>query len=114
MRAQPKPPHPVALVAVLVMGFSPMALWFVLNYLRPDLVQAMLDHQFGYVVSLAEFALVGAGTGLALYGLTAKGDRPGVQAALIVVAGLFFTLPAHLLVLFGPIVFAFMFGKLDG
>lgn len=111
MNAPPKP-HPAWVVAVALMA-APIPLWFVLNYLRPDLVAAMLDHPSGSLVSIAELALTGLGLLVGLLAIFALGEKRGVRIALVVGAWILCTLPALFLVVFGPIVFAFMFGNVD-
>ncbi len=97
-----------SIVSAVVTGCSPLVLWTVLNFLRPDLVGAMLDHEFGYVVTRAEVVLVIGGTLVfVLAGLQKKGARVGIWIGGVLLC----TLPALFLVLFGPIIFTFMYGQ---
>lgn len=92
-------------------GFGlPALLAFVLNLMRPDLMQPMLDHVFGYAL-VAAIALLST-LGTALYGLGFGGNfkTRTARVILIVCTALFVTLPTIFAMLFGPIVFAFMFG----
>ena len=43
-------PGPVVDSSAGVVGSMPLILGMVLNYMRPDLMQPMLDHIFGYVL----------------------------------------------------------------
>ncbi len=98
-------------MAALVLGLLPVALWLVLNFMRPDLLAPMLDHVFGYVATTVELLLVSGS--LVAYLAAALQERAGARVGLQLVGVLLFTLPAVFLVLFGPIVFAFMYGGID-
>jgi hypothetical protein len=104
-----------ASVAGLAIGqaLMPISVFFFLNYLRPDLMQPMLDHVFGYllVALIGGLAFGGGGAFLAATAFTLS--TRGV-VALSIARALLCTLPAILLVVFGPIVFAFMFGNIEG
>lgn len=97
------------IATAIALGVLPLALWVVLNFMRPDLIAPMLDHVFGYVITAVELLLVSLGVLVFLVaGLqTGSGTRIGLQIA----GFLLCTLPALFLVLFGPIVFAFMYGN---
>ena len=114
MSAQPKPPNLVLLLgagAIQTMAF-PLAL--VLNFMRPDLMKPMLDHVYGYLLVLVIAVLTGVGTAVTLFVISAKQEKVGLQLGLSVGAFFLCTLPSVFLVLFGPIVFAFMFGNVGG
>ena len=99
------------IVGSLSLGLGlPVLLALVLNYMRPDLIAPMLDHEFGYRLVLVEKFLCLGATALYLVATLAK-FKTRTPKVLVVIAGvLFFTLPALLGILFGPIVFAFMYG----
>jgi hypothetical protein len=86
----------------------PVALAFALNLMRPDLIRPVLEHPSGHLLFGTVGVLCLAATGLYLSaGLVQFQKRtPRVLTAL---AGAFLcTLPALLLILLGPIAFAFM------
>ena len=97
------------IATAIALGVLHLALWVVLNFMRPDLIAPMLDHVFGYVITAVELLLVSLGVLVFLVaGLqTGSGTRIGLQIA----GFLLCTLRALFLVLFGPIVFAFMYGN---
>lgn len=96
-------------VTAIALGVLPVGLWTMLNFMRPDLMAPMLDHVFGYVITGVELLLVSLGVlGFLVAGLqTGAGTRIGLQIG----GFLLCTVPALFLVLFGPIVFAFMYGN---
>jgi hypothetical protein len=96
----------------LVLGCAPLGLWVVLNFMRPDLIAPMLNHVFGYLITLVELLLVLGG--IALYLAAALQRGSGAKIGLGIAGLLLCTLPALFLILFGPIVFAFTYGNLDG
>jgi FtsH-binding integral membrane protein len=101
--------RPVLGALALGMGL-PVALALVLNSMRPDLIAPMLDHEFGYRLVLVERLLCVGATALYLVAALVR-FKSHTPKVLVVVAGvLFFTLPALLGILFGPIVFAFTHG----
>jgi hypothetical protein len=97
-------------IAPTVVTVLPPGLFVVLTFLRPDLIRPMLDHLFGYVlvsVTTVLSLLGGVLVGLWSLGtLESKGLR--LTSGLLGVVGC--TLPALFLILFGPIVFTFLFG----
>ncbi|MDP1826166.1 MAG: hypothetical protein Q8L48_23065 [Archangium sp.] len=99
------------IATAIALGVLPLALWTVLNFMRPDLMAPMLSHVFGYVLSGVELLLTSLGVLVFLVaGLqTGAGTRIGLQIG----GFLLCTLPALFLVLFGPIVFAFMYGNVS-
>lgn len=104
-------PSPAALIAVMQAGLPfAVALW--VNYQRPDLMQPMLDYVFGYAVLGLIVLLVGGGAAATLF-VSSRTDSPVALLGSCAASLLFCTFPSILLVLFGPIVFAFIFGKVD-
>ena len=103
-----------SVVAAIVFGTLPVWLWFVLNFMRPDLLAPMLDHVFGYIITVAEALLTLLALLAYLVVVAAKRQSRGRRIGLSIAAALLCTVPALLLVLFGPIVFAFMHGNQDG
>jgi hypothetical protein len=97
------------LATAIALGVLPLALWVVLNFMRPDLIAPMLDHVFGYVITAVELLLVSLGVLVFLVAGLQTGS--GTRIALQIAGFLLCTLPALFLVLFGPIVFAFMYGN---
>ncbi len=102
-----------AAIGAAVLGGLPIGLFLVLNYLRPDLMAPMLDHVFGRAFVAAVLLLTTGGTGCYLLAALAR-FQSRTPRVLVGLAGLACTLPALALVLFGPIVFAFMFGNAGG
>ena len=105
-----------ALRLAVFLGGAPLALAFVLNYLRPDLMQAMLDHVFGYHLVTMTSLLCEGGPAI-LLGSVAVTPAPRKVLVTRIAASFAFTfcfLPAIAAVLFGPVVFAFMFGNVAG
>lgn len=96
------------LVVAVILGSLPFALALALSYLRPDLIAPMLQTTYGYVmISVVTLLVMLSTAAYVLVGTSeSRGARIGVTIAIFVLG----TLPALLLVLFGPIVFAFMFG----
>lgn len=113
MTTEQRPPPPSARVIItrVIWGLSPFSLAVVLNYLRPDLVAPMLDHVFGQVLVPSVVLFVGVSTLVYLFAAFRGGK---LRIGLTVAASLLCTLPALFAVLFGPIVFAFMFGNVPG
>lgn len=111
------PPAPasqgLAIAGALVLGGLPILLFVVLNFMRPDLMRPMLDHVFGYVWVAAVTSFTVGSTGLYLVGALVRFQRR-TPRVILALGGLACTLPALLLVLFGPIVFAFMYGNVGG
>jgi len=107
-QASVRPPKPVSLALSSVVGLSPVLLATVLQFMRPDLVGPMMQHQFGSVAFglLVLLSLVGAGLLTAINLAHSKALRWTVR----VLALLLCWLPATFLALFAPIVFAFMYG----
>ncbi len=98
-------------VGAIALGIGvPAVLALVLNYMRPDLIAPMLGHEFGYRLVLIEKFLCLAATTLYLAATLMQFKTRTPRVLLALAGGLFFTLPALLGVLFGPIVFAFMYG----
>jgi len=96
-------------VGAFVLGTLPVSLFFVLNFLRPDLMGPMLDHPAGrtYVPAVAS----SAGLSLLFYLLAVAGPfRARWPRVLLYVAGGVVTSLAFLVALFGPIVFALLYG----
>jgi hypothetical protein len=89
----------------------PIVLALVLNLMRPDLVAPMLDHQFGYLLVLAESVLCVGATGLYLVATLVRFQTRTPRVLISIAAALFCTLPALAGILFGPIVFALMYGR---
>jgi len=96
---------------------GPTALALVLAFMRRDLLEPMLDHWFGYLVVGASSLLVGT-QAIVLFLFFSLFNRRAAQSdtsptgpsvALSVASGLLCTLPVVFLVLFGPIVFRFVF-----
>lgn len=106
------PPSARWIVAAIVAGCLPVELWLVLNLLRPDILAPMLDHPFGFVVTLAEVVLTFLGLATYVFLVTVRPGSPELRVAVAIGAGLFFTLPALFLELFAPIYFAFIYGNL--
>ena len=86
------------LIGAIALGVLPIPLWFVLNYRRPDLLQPMLDHVFGYAITMAEFAFVIGGVAVQLVGALQKGG--GTRIGIAIAGFLLCTLPALLMVIF--------------
>lgn len=88
----------------------PIVLGVALNFLRPDLIAATLAHTFGYVWVTFNLALTLVGTALqlaaALIGFKTRVRRGLFGFAMFCLT----TLPLLFSLLFGPIVFAFMYG----
>ncbi len=88
----------------------PPGLFVVLTFMRPDLMRPMLDHVFGYTLvgTVSVLTLLG-GT---LVGVSSLGtlESKGLRLAAGLVGFVACTLPALFLVLFGPIVFTFLYG----
>ena len=80
--------------------------------MRPDLIAPMLNHVFGYAITMAELLLVLGGAAMYLAAALQRGN--GAKIGLGIAGLLLCTLPAVFLILFGPVVFAFMYGNLDG
>ncbi len=101
-----------ALPFALSTTIAPVTFALVLNYLRPDLMQPMLDHIFGYLI-FAVISLLGVGgAGVVILVAVFKKSVPatvGTWLGSLVLC----TFPAVFLVLFGPIVFAFMYGAVE-
>ena len=100
------------IAAAIALGCAPLVLAVVLNFMRPDLIAPMLDHIFGYVLVATTTVLVMGGVLVQL--VAALQTSTGTRIGLSVAAFLLLTLPALGLVLFGPIVFAFMYGAQSG
>jgi len=100
------------IVFALVLGCAPLGLWIVLNFMRPDLIAPMLNHLFGYAITMAELLLVLGGAAMYLAAALQRGS--GAKIGLGVAGLLLCTLPAVFLILFGPIVFAFIYGRASG
>lgn len=92
----------------------PFGLFAVLNFMRPELMQAMLDHVFGYLVPAIVVPLTVVGALAQFLVVVVRGENRAVRTLIAIAAFLLCTLPALSLVLFGPIVFAFMFGNVGG
>lgn len=98
-------------VGALVLGMGlPLLLALVLNALRPDLVAPMLDHEFGQVLVAVERLLCFAATSVYLVAALVPFRTRTPRIVLTITGCLCFSIPALLGVLFGPIVFAFMYG----
>lgn len=99
------------LIAPALSVGAPLALMLALNYSRPDLMGPMLDHVYGSlavgVVSL--LALVGA-VATAIASLV-DGESVAARVTIGLLGTLLCTVPAMVLMLFAPVVFAFMFGN---
>ena len=98
---------------LLAVGFGlllPFGVMQVLIYLRPDLVGPMLDHEFGYRPIQLERALAFAATATYLFAALKNFESRAWRRLVIAAGAVFFTLPLLLAELFGPIVFAAMFG----
>jgi hypothetical protein len=96
-------------VAPALSFVTPYALFLVLNFLRPDLMQPMLDHVYGFM--LVRLTVLFSTLGAVLAGLANYAVKAPWARVLLGLASVFLgTLPALFLVAFGPIVFAFMFG----
>jgi hypothetical protein len=108
--APPSPPGARAVITSVVWGMSPVSLFFVLNYMRPDLMAPMLDHVFGYTLARGVGLVVLISTVIYVFALF---RTKRWRIALTIGGSLLCTLPALFAVLFGPIVFAFMFGNVD-
>ena len=100
------------IVYAVLLGGAPLGLWIVLNFMRPDLIAPMLKHLFGFAISMAELLLVLGG--IALYLVAALQRGSGAKIGLGLAGLLLCTLPAVFLILFGPVVFAFLYGNIDG
>lgn len=103
---------PFAAMAGGALGLGiPLALFLILNFMRPDLIKPMLDHIFGYAL-LSVVLLLGL-IASTLYGFAFTGEFKSAapRVVMIVCAVLFCTLPSMFIMLFGPIVFAFMYGQ---
>ena len=108
-----KPPFgPVAAALALGLGI-PTALAVAVTYLRPDLVAAMMGHVFGPTLVLAVMLLCLCATGLYLVAALAKFKSRTPRVLISIATALIFTLPALVGILFGPIVFAFMYGRVE-
>lgn len=107
----PKPARPWRWA--LLVGAVPFAIWVVvssvLNYLRPDLIQPMLDHTFGYVLIRAVTFLLGAN--VLVVRLLLSIPQPALRRGLVIALELVAVLGAVFVPLFAPIVFAFLFGN---
>lgn len=92
----------------VTIGSVPLVVALALNFLRPDLMSPMLQQVFGYGLSaLVMLFIIG---GFAVYIAAAQQRSSGARIG-ISVAGFFVcTLPAILMMVFGPIVFAFLYG----
>ena len=88
----------------------PLTVAIVLNFLRPDLMAPMLSHEFGHRLVLVENLLCIGATALYLVAALAKFSSPTPRVLIRLAGCLFFTLPALLSILFGPIVFVLLFG----
>ncbi len=100
------------IAVAITLGCIPLVLAVVLNFLRPDLMRPMLGHVYGYGLMGAELMLIVGGMCIFVVAALQRGWGTRVGVAL---AGLALcTFPAVLLLLFGPIVFAFMFGNIGG
>jgi hypothetical protein len=93
----------------VAIGCIPLAVALLLNVLRPDLVKPMLQHIFGYTLgAVTLLCIIG---GFVVYIVAAQQKSSGARIG-ISVAGFFVcTLPAIAMMLFGPVVFAFMYGS---
>jgi hypothetical protein len=102
-------------------GALPIVMAIALNYLRPDLVAAPSENVFAPIVTALFFLLDGLGTAIMMVGwwlLGLQDQKRTAVCVLEVVVGvfpiLFCFLPAIAIVLFGPIVYAFMYGGAIG
>jgi len=91
----------------------PFALFLTLNYLRPDLLQPMLDHAFGYALVFSVMPLTVLGALAQVLVVVVRGENQTARTLIAIAGFLLCTLPALFLVLFGPVVFAFMFGGVE-
>ncbi|MFT3708318.1 MAG: hypothetical protein QM817_11750 [Archangium sp.] len=91
----------------------PIALFLTLNFMRPDLMQPMLDHVYGYTLIGAESLLWLIASALYAVAFSAEFKSRVSQIILIVCAVLFCTIPSLLGILFGPVVFAFLYGNVS-
>jgi hypothetical protein len=92
----------------IVLGCLPLGLWLALNYVRPDLIAPMLQHVFGYAITAVELLCVLGG--LVVYVVAATQRTAGARIGISIAAFFVCTLPAALMMIFGPVVFAFMYG----
>ena len=104
---------PVAALIAVAGVQLPSALALVtLAFMRPDLFRPMLEDLFGYlffsVVALMWF-VQGAVVGLTWGRETGTGAKVGVTVGALALC----TLPMILLIIFGPIVFAYVFGNTE-
>jgi hypothetical protein len=100
------------------LALAPVAFTLLLSAMRPDLVAPLLQHVFGYLAAALLLVLATAGAGAALLGwwLTERfARRPAWRLVLSFLSGglpfLLFTVPALMVALFSPILFAFMYGE---
>lgn len=106
-----RPSTTPGLIGAMVLGFGlPWGLGMALNSLRPDLMGPMLQHLFGLLLMLVEVVLCLGATATYLTAATVNFKSRTPRVVLTLAGALIFTLPAMLGVLFGPIVFAFLYG----
>jgi hypothetical protein len=106
--------NPIAggVVAGAALGAGlPIAVFMVLNFLRPDLIAPMLDHVFGRVFVGTEVVLWLIGTTFYGFAFSLEFKSRIPQVILIVCGVVLSTIPAVLGMLFAPVVFAFMYGN---
>lgn len=92
----------------IVLGGLPIGVFFVLNALRPDLMEALLATPAGLVFARGLFGLSALATAFYLWAALGTFAARWRKNLLIGLTAVVLTVPALLLVVFGPIVFALM------
>jgi hypothetical protein len=107
----PKPAVPIAGIIVMGACLAPPAIMLVgLSFARPDLIRPMLDHVFGYLI-LGIVGVLWLAQGLIVGFSWMREVRLGLRIGITAGSVALCTLPMVFLILFGPIVWAFMFGN---
>lgn len=100
--------------SALMLGYGvPFLVFNFVNFMRPDLIQPMLDHLFGYALIGALVALASFTTSLYGFAMTVPFTRDWPRVLLIFCGIVFGTIPSIFGIFFGPIIYAFMFGNLE-
>jgi hypothetical protein len=98
----------------------PLVVGTVLAAMRPDLMGPMFAHFFGFGLAAGLLLLIGAQAALLYFGMRGAnrnevklGTSSAARSAILGAVGLFFcSAPSVFLLLFGPIIFRFMFAEL--